>query len=152
MKKGLLLSLLSLIPFLGFGQNSSWFELEFEFGGWDTNPNAVCITQDGDTLFFKERLNGQTPRYHYAVINADTGDINIEFKSNSSAGWYSFSNQSPSYFVLKNFTQGELVDLYQLDWSNNDMTWSGTYPGLTFDTVVNLLSQPPHHLLEYKHH
>ena len=135
--------MLSLIPFLGFGQNTSWFEVELEFGGWDTNPNAVCITQDGDTLFYKERLNGQTPRYHYAVVNADTGDINIEFKSNSSAGWYSFSNQSPSYFVLKNFTQGELVDLYQLDWNNNDMTWSGTYPGFTYDTIVNLLSQPP---------
>ena len=101
MKKGLLLFLLSIIPFLGFGQQTSWFELEFEFGGWDTNPNAVCITQDGDTLFYKERLNGQTPRYHYAVINADTGDINVEFKSNSVAGWYSFSYQSPSTLLLE---------------------------------------------------
>jgi len=143
MKKGILLCLLSIIPFLGFGQNTSWFEVELEFGGWETNTNAVCITQDGDTIFYKERLDGLTPRYHYAVINADTGDINIEFKSNSSAGWYSYSFQSPSYFTLRNFTQGELVDLYQLDWSNNDITWAGTYPGLTYDTVVNLLSQPP---------
>ena len=143
MKKGLLLFLLSVIPFFGFAQNSSWFEVELEFGGWDTNPNAVCITQDGDTLFYKERLNGQTPRYHYAVINADTGDINVEFKSNSSAGWYSFSYQSPSYFTLRNYTQGELIDLYNLDWNNNDIIWSGTYPGFTYDTIVNLLSQPP---------
>jgi hypothetical protein len=143
MKKGLLLFLLSVIPFFGFAQNSSWFEVELEFGGWDTNPNAVCITQNGDTIFYKERLNGQTPRYHYAVINADTGAINVEFKSNSVAGWYSFSNQSPSYFTLRNYTQGELIDLYNLDWDNTDMTWSGVYPSYSFDTVVNLLSQPP---------
>lgn len=143
MRKCLLLCVLSLVSLISFGQNTSWFEVELEFGGWDTNPNAVCITQDGDTLFFKERLNGQTPRYHYAVINADTGDINVEFKSNSSAGWYSFSNQSPSYFTLRNFTQGEIIDLFQLDWNNDDITWMGTYPGLTYDTIVNLLSQPP---------
>ena len=142
MKKHLLI-LLFLTPLLAFSQNSSWFEVELEFGGWDTNPNAVCITQDGDTLFFKERLNGQTPRYHYAVINADTGDINVEFKSNSSAGWYSFSYQSPSYFTLRNYTQGEIIDLFELDWNSDDITWMGTYPGLTYDTVVNLLSQPP---------
>jgi len=135
--------LLTCFSLISFAQNSSWFEVELEFGGWDTNPNAVCITQDGDTLFYKERLNGQTPRYHYAVINADTGDINVEFKSNSSAGWYSFSNQSPSYFTLRNFTQGEIIDLFELDWNNDDITWMGTYPGLTYDTVVNLLSQPP---------
>ena len=142
MKKHLLI-LFFITPFIAFSQASSWFEVEFEFGGWETNPNAVCITQDGDTIFYKERLNGLTPRYHYAVINADTGDINIEFKSNSSAGWYSYSFQSPSYFTLRNFTQGELVDLYQLDWSNTNITWTGAYPGLTYDTVVNLLSQPP---------
>jgi hypothetical protein len=142
MKKHLL-TLLFLTPLLAFSQNSSWFEVELEFGGWDTNPNAVCITQDGDTLFYKERLNGQTPRYHYAVISADTGDINVEFKSNSSAGWYSFSYQSPSYFTLRNFTQGEIIDLFELNWNNDDITWMGTYPGLTYDTVVNLLSQPP---------
>jgi hypothetical protein len=141
--KKFILFLLFLTPLLAFSQASSWFEVELEFGGWDINPNAVCITQDGDTLFYKERLNGQTPRYHYAVINADTGDINVEFKSNSSAGWYSFSNQSPSYFTLRNFTQGEIIDLFELDWNNDDITWMGTYPGLTYDTVVNLLSQPP---------
>ena len=142
MKKHLLI-LFFITPFIAFSQASSWFEVEFEFGGWETNPNAVCITQDGDTIFYKERLDGLTPRYHYAVINADTGDINIEFKSNSSAGWYSYSFQSPSYFTLRNFTQGELVDLYQLDWSNTNITWTGAYPGQTYDTVVNLLSQPP---------
>jgi len=66
---------LTCFSLISFAQNSSWFEVELEFGGWDTNPNAVCITQDGDTIFYKERLNGLTPRYHYAVINADTGAI-----------------------------------------------------------------------------
>ena len=141
--KSTLLSVLFLLPFFSFSQNSSWFELEFEFGGWDTNPNSVCITQGNDTLFFKERLNAQTPRYHYAVINANTGNINVEFGSNSSAGWYSFYNQTPSYFTLKNYSQGEIIDLYQLDWSNNDITWSTGTSGYNFDTVVNLLSQPP---------
>ncbi len=97
MKKGLLLCLLSIIPFLGFGQQTSWFEVELEFGGWDTNPNAVCITQNGDTIFYKERLNGQTPRYHYAVINADTGTINVAFTSKQSAGRGGVCGDAPPF-------------------------------------------------------
>ena len=53
MKKGLLLCLLSLIPFLGFGQNSSWFEVELEFGGWSGNAQSILITQGSDTLYYE---------------------------------------------------------------------------------------------------
>ena len=144
MKKGLLLFLLSIVPFLGYGQGTSWFEVELEFGGFtSSNTQSIYITQGSDTLFERVCSPTNQARYHYAVINADTGDINVELKSAYSYGWYSFSYQSKSFVSIRNYTQGDLLDLYQLDWTNTDITWTGVQGDYSHDTIINLLSQPP---------
>ena len=138
MKKGLLLFLLSIIPFLGFGQNTSWFELEMEFGSYTFNDQTVLITQGNDTLFYKEYNNSTPYRYHYAVINADTGIIDVKLTSEYSS-WFSSTNDGPAYFSLSNQTQGEFLDPDVATYG----TFSGTYPLYVYTTTVNLLSQPP---------
>jgi len=142
--KSKLLLVLFLLPFLSFSQNSSWFEVELEFGGFaSSNTQGIVITQGNDTLFEAYSTPANQTLYHYSVINADTGDINIELKSAYSYGWYSYYYQSDSYLNIRNYTQGEILDLVKLDFSNNNIDWVGYYPSYSFDTVVNLLSQPP---------
>jgi hypothetical protein len=143
MKKFILFLFLCL-PFLGVAQNQSWFEVELEFGGFaSSNTQGIVITQGSDTLFEAYSTPANQTLYHYSVINADTGDINIELKSAYSYGWYSYYYQSDSYLNIRNYTQGEVLDLVKLDFSNNNIDWVGYNPSYSFDTVVNLLSQPP---------
>jgi len=144
MKKGLLLFLLSIVPVLGYGQGTSWFEIELEFGGFtSSNTQGIVITQGTDTLYEAYCSPSNQARYRYTVINADTGDINVELKSAYSYGWYSYSYQSDSYLSIRNFTQGDVLDLVKLDFSSNNIEWVGYNPTWSYDTVVNLLSQPP---------
>ena len=135
---------LTCFSLISFAQNSSWFEVELEFGGFaSSNTQGIVITQGSDTLFEAYSTPANQTLYHYSVINADTGDINIELKSAYSYGWYSYYFQSDSYLNIRNYTQGEVLDLVKLDFSNNNIDWVGSNPSYSFDTVVNLLSQPP---------
>ncbi len=143
MKKGLLLFLLSIVPFLGYGQGTSWFEIELEFGGYtSSNTQGIVITQGNDTLYETYCTPADQARYRYTIINADTGDIHVELKSAYSYGWYSYYYQSDSYLNIRNYTQGDVLDLVKLDFSNNNIDWVGVNPNWSYDTVVNLLSQP----------
>ena len=142
--KKFILFLFLCFPFLGVAQNQSWFEVELEFGGFaSSNTQGIVITQGSDTLFEAYSTPANQTLYHYSVINADTGDINIELKSAYSYGWYSYYFQSDSYLNIRNYTQGEVLDLVKLDFSNNNINWVGYNPTWSYDTVVNLLSQPP---------
>ena len=144
MKKGLLLFLLSIVPVLGYGQGTSWFEIELEFGGFtSSNTQGIVITQGTDTLYEAYCSPSNQARYRYTIINADTGDINVELKSAYSYGWYGYYYQSDSYLNIRNYTQGDVLDLVKLDFSNTDIEWTGSNPNWTYDTVINLLSQPP---------
>ena len=135
---------LTCFSLISFAQNSSWFEVELEFGGFaSSNTQGIVITQGSDTLFEAYSTPANQTLYHYSVINADTGDINIELKSAYSYGWYSYYFQSDSYLNIRNYTQGEVLDLVKLDFSNNNIDWVGSNPSYSYDTVVNLLSQPP---------
>ena len=135
---------LTCFSLISFAQNSSWFEVELEFGGFaSSNTQGIVITQGSDTLFEAYSTPANQTLYHYSVINADTGDINIELKSAYSYGWYSYYFQSDSYLNIRNYTQGEVLDLVKLDFSNNNIDWVGVNPNWSYDTVVNLLSQPP---------
>ena len=142
--KKFILSLFLCLPFLGVAQNQSWFEIELEFGGFSSsNTQGIVITQGNDTLYETYCSPSNQVRYHYAVINADTGDINVELKSAYNYGWYSYYYQSDSYLNIRNYTQGDVLDLVKLDFSNTDIEWTGSNPNWTYDTVINLLSQPP---------
>ena len=89
--KKFILSLFLFLPFLGIAQSTSWFEVELEFGGFaSSNTQGIVITQGSDTLFEAYSTPANQTLYHYSVINADTGDINIELKSAYSYGWYSY--------------------------------------------------------------
>ena len=111
MKKGLLLFLLSLIPFLSFGQQTSWFEIEMEFGDYSFNDQTILITQNNDTLYYEEYGSGYNnlARYRYAVINADTGDIDIKLTSEY-GGWYGPSSSSDAFIEIRNNTQGVIYN------------------------------------------
>jgi hypothetical protein len=146
MKKGLLLFLLSIVPFLGYGQTpgTGWFEIELEFGGFtSSNTQGIVITQGSDTLYEAYCTPANQARYRYTIVNADTGDIHVELKSAYSYGWYSYYFQSDSYLSIRNYTQGDLLSLTKLDFQNNNIDWVGSNPNWSYDTVVNLLSQPP---------
>ena len=142
--KKFILSLFLCLPFLGVAQNQSWFEIELEFGGFSSsNTQGIVITQGNDTLYETYCTPADQARYRYTIINADTGDIHVELKSAYSYGWYSYYYQSDSYLNIRNYTQGDVLDLVKLDFSNNNIDWVGVNPNWSYDTVVNLLSQPP---------
>ena len=136
--KNYLLSLLLIIPFIGNAQSTSWFEVEMEFGSYTWNEQSVLITQGNDTLFYKEYNVSNPYRYHYAVVNADTGDIDVKLTSEYSS-WISSVNDAPAYFSIRNYSQGEISDPEVTLYG----TFSGTYPFYSYNEVVNLLSQPP---------
>ena len=144
--KKFILSLFLILPFLGISQTpgTGWFEIELEFGGFtSSNTQGIVITQGSDTLYETYCTPANQARYRYAVINADTGDIHVELKSAYSYGWYSYYFQSDSYLSIRNYTQGDLLSLTKLDFQNNNIDWVGSNPNWSYDTVVNLLSQPP---------
>ena len=144
--KKFILSLFLILPFLGISQTpgTGWFEIELEFGGFtSSNTQGIVITQGSDTLYETYCTPANQARYRYTVINADTGDIHVELKSAYSYGWYSYYFQSDSYLSIRNYTQGDLLSLTKLDYQNNDIDWDGYNPNWSYDTVVNLLSQPP---------
>ena len=144
--KKFILSLFLILPFLGISQTpgTGWFEIELEFGGFtSSNTQGIVLTQGNDTLYEAYCTPANQARYRYAVINADTGDIHVELKSAYSYGWYSYYFQSDSYLSIRNYTQGDLLSLTKLDYQNNDIDWDGYNPNWSYDTVVNLLSQPP---------
>ena len=142
MKKGLLLLFLLLVSTTGFTQNagSSWFELKMEFGDYPFNDQSILITQNNDTLYYAEYGNGYNnlARYRYAVVNADTGDIDIKLRSEY-GGWYGPGTASPAYIELSNSTQGTFYNPSLTAFG----TFTGAYPNYTSETTVNLLSQPP---------
>ncbi len=140
MKKGLLLFLLSLIPFLSFGQQTSWFEIKMEFGQYTFNDQTILITQNNDTLYYQEYGDGYNnlARYRYAVVNADTGDIDIKLRSEY-GGWYGPGTSSPAYIEMSNATQGIFYNPALITYG----TFQGSYPNYSSNSIVNLLSQPP---------
>ena len=144
MKKSLLF-LLSLIPFLSFGQQSSWFEVELEFGGWSSNSQSILITQGTDTLYYETYGTFNPARYRYAVINANATNIQIKLTSYYSTYWYSYYYQSPSYVNIRNYTQGDILDLYQMDWNNSNVSWtySTTDNAYIHTNTLGLSPQPP---------
>jgi len=144
--KKFILSLFLILPFLGISQTpgTGWFEIELEFGGFtSSNTQGIVITQGSDTLYEAYCTPANQARYRYAVINTDTGDIHVELKSAYSYGWYSYYFQSDSYLSIRNYTQGDLLSLTKLDFQNTNIDWDGYNPNWSYDTVVNLLSQPP---------
>ena len=138
MKKGLLSLLLLIIPFIGTAQ--SWFEIKMEFGDYSFNDQSILITQDNDTLYYEEYGDGYNnlARYRYAVINADTGDIEIKLRSEY-GGWYGPGTSSPAYIEMSNATQGLFFNPSLTTFG----TFQGAYPNYSSETTINLLSQPP---------
>ena len=141
MKKFILFLLFS-IPLLGLSQTpgTSWFEIKMEFGQYTFNDQTILITQNNDTLYYEEYGDGYNnlARYRYAVINADTGDIDIKLTSEYS-GWYGPSYSSDAFIEIRNATQGIIYDP-DLIMSG---TFTGSYPNYSSNSIVNLLSQPP---------
>lgn len=124
---------------------TGWFELEMEFGRYiftssgNIYPNnqSILVTQNNDTLFYSTHNYTDPNTYRYAIINADTGDIDVKLYSQASR-WY--DNDGPDAFIsFRNATQNEFLDLEP----NTFGMFSGSYPNYSYDTVVNLLSQPP---------
>ena len=140
--KKFILFLLFLIPLLGVSQTAgqSWFEIEMEFGQYTFNDQTILITQNNDTLYYQEYGDSYNnlARYRYAVINADTGDVEIKLTSEYS-GWYGIGTQAPSYIEMRNATQGTFYNPALITYG----TFQGAYPNYTSETTVNLLSQPP---------
>ncbi len=139
MKKHIL-TLLFLTPLLAFSQASSWFEIEMEFGDYSFNDQTILITQYNDTLYYEEYGSGYNnlARYRYAVINADTGDIDIKLTSEY-GGWYGPSSSSDAFIEIRNVTQGIFYNPTLITYG----TFQGAYPNYSSNSIVNLLSQPP---------
>ena len=138
MKKVLLLFLFSLTPFWGFAQQSSWFEIEMEFGDYSFNDQSILISQGNDTLFYQEYNSNNLARYRYAVINTDTGDVDIKLTSEYS-GWYGPTTSTPSYVKIRNYTQGLIFNPSLVTYG----AFQGGYGSYDLNSVINLLSQPP---------
>ncbi|MDC3250296.1 T9SS type A sorting domain-containing protein [bacterium] len=140
--KKFILFLLFLIPLLGVSQTTgqSWFEIEMEFGQYTFNDQTILITQNNDTLYYQEYGDGYNnlARYRYAVVNADTGDIDIKLRSEY-GGWYGPGTSSPAYIEMSNATQGIFYNPALITYG----TFQGAYPNYTSETTINLLSQPP---------
>ena len=140
MKKGLLLFLLFIVSTTGFSQNTSWFEIEMEFGDYSLNDQTILITQNNDTLYYEEYGDGYNnlARYRYAVINAGVGNIDIKLTSEY-GGWYGPTTSSDAFIEIRNATQGVIYDPDLIMFG----TFTGSYPNYSSNSIVNLLSQPP---------
>ena len=142
--KKFILFFLFLTPFLSIAQQSSWFELEVEFGRYlftsgnvYSNDQSILVEQGTDTLYYSSYSPSNPNTYRYSFSSTDTGNIKISLTSNVSR-WY--DNQGGTPFVkLRNATQGTFIDLSPSDIG----FFTSTYGGYSCDTVVNLLSQPP---------
>jgi hypothetical protein len=138
--KKLFLLVFTVLTTVGFSQNTSWFEIEMEFGDYYFNDQTILITQNNDTLYYEEYGSGYNnlARYRYAVINADTGDIDIKLTSEY-GGWYGPSSSSDAFIEIRNATQGVIYDPDLIMFG----TFTGSYPNYSSNSIVNLLSQPP---------
>ena len=145
MKKVLLLFLLFLTPFLGIAQGTSWFELKVEFGRYIftsgnvySNDQSILIKQGSDTLYYEAYSSLTNPStYRYAIINCDTGDVDIILDSDKTRWW---DNQGVSSSVsLRNATQDTFVNIAPMTLG----LFSGANGVYSYNTTVNLLSQPP---------
>ena len=144
--KKLVVILFTCLSALGYSQTpgTGWFELEMEFGRYVfstgnlyANDQSILVSQNNDTLFYSTYSSTDPNTYRYAVINADTGDIEVKLYSDVSR-WYDNEGSDP-FVSFRNFSQNEFLDLSP----NTFGMFSGTYPNYSYDTVVNLLSQPP---------
>jgi hypothetical protein len=140
MKKFILFLLLISTTVFAQNNGSSWFEIKMEFGEYAFNDQSILITQNNDTLYYQEYGDGYNnlARYRYAVVNADTGDIDIKLRSEY-GGWYGPGTASPAYIEMRNSSQG----LFYNPALTTFGTFTGAYPSYTSETTVNLLSQPP---------
>ena len=145
MKKVLLLFLLFLTPFLGIAQGTSWFELKVEFGRYIftsgnvySNDQSILVKQGSDTLYYEAYSSLTNPStYRYAIINCDTGDVDIILDSDKTRWW---DNQGVSSSVsLRNATQDTFVNIAPMTLG----LFSGANGVYSYNTTVNLLSQPP---------
>jgi hypothetical protein len=127
MKKFLLL-LLCVIPFWGFAQNDSWFNLEIQFDYYGPSESFTLITQNGDTLV---NHTPTTPyEFYETLVFADSGDLDISLFDSWGDGWVD-GNNTLSNILIENNCQGVILDL--------DANFAFTQ----YDTTVNLLPCPP---------
>ncbi len=144
MKKYLINLLFLILPFATFAQGTSWFELKVEFGRYIfsnntlySNDQSILVKQGTDTLYYETYSSTNPSTYRYNIINCDTGDIKVILKSAASKWW---DNQNPSPVVwLRNSTQDTFVYIE----ADKTGLFTGSYPNYSYDTTVNLLSQPP---------
>jgi hypothetical protein len=133
-----------MLPFVASAQNTSWFELRVEFGRYIfsggnvySNDQSILVKQGTDTLYYETYSSTNPSTYRYNIINCDTGDIKVILKSAASKWW---DNQNPSPVVwLRNSTQDTFVYIE----ADETGLFSGSYPNFSYDTTVNMLSQPP---------
>ena len=145
MKKYLINLLLYMLPFVASAQNTSWFELRVEFGRYIfsggnvySNDQSILVKQGSDTLYYETYSSLTNPNtYKYTVLNCDTGDVKITLNSNRTRWW---DNQGiPPVVWLRNATQDTFVNLAPMTLG----LFSGSNSIYSYDTTVNLLSQPP---------
>ena len=142
MKKYLISLLLVVATVTSFAQTAStgWFELDIEFGRYlftsgavYQNNQSILVEQGTDTLYYESYSVTDPNTHRYSVISADTGNIKITLEAQNNRWW---DNQSTVPFVrLRNVTQDTFVDL--------SPSTNGFFLYSYYDTVVNLLSQPP---------
>jgi hypothetical protein len=145
MKKYLINLLLLLLPTVTLAQGTSWFELRVEFGRYIftsgnvySNDQSILIKQGNDTLYYKDYVSLTNPStYNYTILNCDTGDVKIILNSNRTRWW---DNQGvPPVVWLRNATQDTFVNIDPMTLG----LFSGSNSVYSYDTTVNLLSQPP---------
>ena len=145
MKKYLINLLLLLLPTVTLAQGTSWFELKVEFGRYIftsgnvySNDQSILIKQGNDTLYYKDYVSLTNPStYNYTILNCDTGDVKIILNSNRTRWW---DNQGvPPVVWLRNATQDTFVNIDPMTLG----LFSGSNSVYSYDTTVNLLSQPP---------
>ena len=144
MKKYLLNLLFLVLPFISSAQNQSWFELKVEFGRYIftnntlySNDQSILVKQNGDTLYYSSYTASSPNTHRYTILNCDTGNVKVILKSNASRWW---DNQNPPPSVwLRNSTQDTLIKLEP----GQPGLFTGSFPNYSYDTTVNLLSQPP---------
>jgi len=125
--KKILLLLLCVIPFWGFAQNDSWFNLEVQFDYYGPSESFTLITQNGDTLV---NYTPTTPyEFYETLVFADSGELDISLFDSWGDGWD--DGNTLSNILIENNCQGVILDL--------DANFAFTQ----YDTTVNLLPCPP---------
>ena len=142
MKKYLISLLLLVATVTSFAQtaSTSWFELDIEFGryvfisgNYYQNNQSILVEQGTDTLYYESYSVTDPNTHRHSVISTDTGNIKITLVAQNNRWW---DNQGTVPFVkLRNVTQDTFIDL--------SPATNGLFSYSYYDTVVNLLSQPP---------